>query len=206
MNRKAPAPMTATASCATGGSPGSPSAGPASAWHREHVQFARLLDFLDDRMADFQSGGEPDYGLLRDAVCYLTQYADRFHHPREDAAFFRLAERDAGMLAPVRELLQEHRVIAFIGDRLLRMLEDAVSDAAIERDLLEAVASTFLVYYRHHLSREEAEILPRVARLLTAEDWAQVAAAVPVAADPLFSDEVEARFRDLRRLLETAQE
>ena len=178
---------------------------PIKAWHREHAQFAQLLDFLDDRMAAFQAGGEPDYGLLRDAVSYLTQYADRRHHPREDAAFFRLLEHDPGMTAPVHELLQEHRVIAFIGDRLLRMLEDAAGDAVVERGLLEAVAATFLVYYRHHLSREEAEILPRVARLLTAEDWAHVAAAVPAASDPLFGDEVEARFRDLRRQIEAVQ-
>ena len=178
---------------------------PTKAWHREHARFAQLLDFLDDRMAVFQAGGEPDYRLLRDAVRYLTQYADRAHHPREDAAFFLLLERDPGMMAPVHELLQEHRVIAFIGDRLLRMLEDAAGDVAVERGLLEAVAATFLVYYRHHLAREEAEILPRVARLLTAEDWLEVAAAVPRAADPLFGDEVEACFRDLRRQIEAVQ-
>ena len=41
--------------------------------------------------------------------------------------------------------------------------------------------------------------MPRAAQLLTQEDWAAVAATVPATPDPLFGDDVEARFRELRR-------
>ena len=41
--------------------------------------------------------------------------------------------------------------------------------------------------------------MPRAAELLTEEDWAAVAATVPPGPDPLFGDDVEARFRELRR-------
>ena len=41
--------------------------------------------------------------------------------------------------------------------------------------------------------------MPRAAQLLTQEDWAAVAATVPAASDPLFGDDVEARFRELRK-------
>ena len=63
---------------------------------------------------------------------------------------------------------------------------------------LEAAAATYLVYYRHHLAAEENEFLPRAAQLLTPADWAAVAAAVAPAADPLFGDDVGARYRELR--------
>jgi hemerythrin-like domain-containing protein len=59
-------------------------------------------------------------------------------------------------------------------------------------------SATYVVYYRHHLT-EENKVLPRAAELLTSEDWAAVEAAVAAAPDPLFGDDVGARYRDLRR-------
>ena len=38
-----------------------------------------------------------------------------------------------------------------------------------------------------------------VAELLTPQDWAAVAAAVPAGPDPLFGEDIEARYRKLRR-------
>ena len=42
------------------------------------------------------------------------------------------------------------------------------------------------------------EILPQAIHLLQEEDWTQVAAAVPAAPDPLFGNDISARYRDLR--------
>jgi hypothetical protein len=61
--------------------------------------------------------------------------------------------------------------------------------------------ATYLVYYRHHLATEERDIMPHAAALLTADDWSAVAAAVPAGRDPLFGDEADARYRELRRLI-----
>jgi hemerythrin-like domain-containing protein len=63
---------------------------------------------------------------------------------------------------------------------------------------VEAAAGTYLVYYRHHLATEEAQILPLAAQVLTPDDWAAVAAAVPAGPDPLFGDDIAARYRDIR--------
>lgn len=170
---------------------------PVHAWHRDHVRFARLLDFLETQIAEFHAGRRPDYDLIRDAMFYLQRFADRFHHPREDVAFARLLARNPEMELPINRLLQEHRVIALAGEQLRKHLEDIFGDAVIERATVEAAAATYLVYYRHHLAQEEANILPRAAELLTEEDWTTVAAAVPPVPDPLFGDDVEARFREL---------
>ena len=136
---------------------------------------------------------------MGDIVYYLRSFADCVHHPREDVAFARLAERKPGMELVINRLLQEHRVIAMAGNELFNRLNEAAGDVMAPRAALEAAAATYLVYYRHHLATEEREIMPRVAQLLTQEDWAAVAATVPVASDPLFGDDVEARFRELRK-------
>ena len=172
---------------------------PLAVWHAEHVNFARLLDLLETQVAAFHRGERPNYDLMVDIVYYLRSFADHFHHPREDVAFARLVEREPGMQLVINRLLQEHRVIARAGDELFNRLNEVAEDVVTPRAALEAAAATYLVYYRHHLATEEREVMPRAAELLTEEDWVAVAATVPAGPDPLFGDDVEARFRELRR-------
>jgi len=165
-------------------------------WHAEHVNFARLLDLLETQVAAFHRAERPNYDLMGNIVYYLRSFADRFHHPREDVAFARLVERDPGMQLVINRLLQEHRVVATAGDEFFNRLNEVAADVMTPRATVEAAAATYLVYYRHHIAAEERDIMPRAAQLLTAQDWAAVAANVPP--DPLFGDVVEARFQELR--------
>jgi hemerythrin-like domain-containing protein len=176
-------------------------ADPVAVWHAEHVRFASLLDFIEEQMARFHEGNDPDYELLRDVVYYLHHYADRYHHPREDVAFERMAKRDPGLRSPINRLRKEHRVLDSAGRTLLKYLDDILEDVVHERTAVEAAAATYVVYYRQHLAVEEAEILPRAAKTLGPGDWAAVATAVPAAPDPLFGDDVEERYREVRRRL-----
>ena len=172
---------------------------PIAAWHHDHVRFSRLLDLLERQLAAFHSDDHPDYDLMREIVHYLGHYSDRYHHPREDVAFARLAERDPALRLPVARLQQEHRVIALAGEKLLKFLDDIAAEAVVERSEVEAAAATYLVYYRHHVATEESDIMPLAARLMTPDDWAAVASAVPNGSDPLFGEAFEARYRELRR-------
>ena len=172
---------------------------PIAIWRADHARFARLLDLVERELAAFHTGEQPNYALLLDVVQYLRHYPDRFHHPREDVAFARLVERDATMALPVARRLQEHRVIAAAGKELLAIVQTIAEGALIERSAVEAAAATYLVYYRHHLAAEEQHVVPRAGEVLTAEDWAAVAAAAPHRPDPLFGDEAEGRYRELRR-------
>jgi hemerythrin-like domain-containing protein len=179
-------------------------ANPVAVWHAEHARFSRLLDFLEQQMISFHNGEDPDYELMRDVIYYLHHYADRYHHPREDVAFARLVKHAPALRPAILTLLQEHRVMAAVGETLLKYLEDILEDNVIERTVVEAAAATYLVYYRHHLAVEENEVLPRAAEILQPDDWAAVAAAVASAPDPLFGAVVAERFRELHKRV-TAQ-
>jgi hemerythrin-like domain-containing protein len=177
---------------------------PTAHWHAEHANFTKLLDVLDRQLALFHAGENPNYELMLDIVSYLRHFPDRHHHPHEDVAFARLAARDPAMQVKVNRLLQEHRVLAKAGDDLLALLNQAADEAIIARVEVEAAAATYLIYYRHHIASEERDILPRAAELLTPEDWSAVAAAVPPGHDPLFGEQSEERYRELRRLIALA--
>lgn len=172
---------------------------PIAAWHAEHEYFGRLLKLLENQVAVFHGGEQPNYELMRDIVFYLRKFSDQIHHPREDAAFAILAKREPDRQMEVNRLLQEHRVIAHAGEALLVLLEEIVGGAFVARAQVESAASTYLVYYHNHIATEERHILPLAAKLLSAQDWQTVADAAPLLDDPLFGSDPQERFRELRR-------
>ena len=172
---------------------------PIAAWHAEHAYFGRLLDLLQRQVDVFHGGERPGYELMLDIITYLRDYSDRFHHPREDVAFARLAERAPEMRLALARLTQEHRVIALAGEKLAALLDAILNEALVTRSEVEAAAATYLVYYRNHIAREEGGILERAAQLLTPEDWESVRLAIPAGPDPLARADPERRYRELRR-------
>jgi hemerythrin-like domain-containing protein len=174
-------------------------AGPVAHWHTEHVYFNQLLKLLHREVDVFAQGERPNYELMSDIVSYLREYSDRYHHPREDVAFERLAARVPDMKLALARLAQEHRVIARAGEKLQEQIESIMSGAMVPRSEVEVAAATYLVYYGNHIAREEEDVLTLAAKHLTAEDWEAVKQAVPPGRDPLFGAEPQERFRELRR-------
>ena len=172
---------------------------PIAAWHEEHVYFNQLLHLLQREVEVFHRGGRPNYELMSDVVSYLREYGDQAHHPREDAAFERLAKRCPDMELALARLEQEHRVIAQAGEALQRQIEAILGGAVVPRAEVEVAAATYLVYYGNHIAKEEEDVLRRAALHLTEADWEAVKNAVPMLRDPLFGKQTQERYRELRR-------
>lgn len=178
--------------------------GQIAAWHAEHLNFARLLRLFEEQVVRFAAGDAPDYDLMRDIVYYLQNFPDLHHHRYENEVFERVGRYEPALQPLAARLSQEHRVIAACGARLLGLIESVIDGAVVARIELESAAATYLVYYRAHLDAEETRMLPRVAALLKASDWVEVAKAVAHKAvgDPLFGPAAEERFRGLRLAIE----
>ncbi|MCC6211085.1 MAG: hemerythrin domain-containing protein [Burkholderiales bacterium] len=172
---------------------------PIAAWHEEHVYFNQLLSLLRRQVDVFHRGEQPNYELMQDIIAYLREYSDRFHHPREDVAFARLAEHCPDLDLVLARLMQEHRVIAHAGEKLLEQLRAIEGGAVVPRAELEAAAATYLVYYSNHIVTEEEDVVTRAAKALTEDDWEAVRVAVPAGRDPLFGGDPQERYRELRR-------
>ncbi|MBE7942004.1 MULTISPECIES: hemerythrin domain-containing protein [Ramlibacter] len=172
---------------------------PVRAWHEEHAYFARLLQLLQAQVDLFHAGETPQYPLMLDILGYLHDYADQVHHPREDEAFRRLRKRHPDQALMIARLEQEHRVIARAGTTLAHLLTQVeAGDAIVRRSEIEMAAATFLVYYTHHLEKEDGEVLPLAARSLTEADWQAIRDCVKPSPDPLFGAQPQQRFRALR--------
>jgi hemerythrin-like domain-containing protein len=175
------------------------SVNPVSAWHTEHAYFAKLLGLLQRELDVFHSGERPRYELIQDIITYLRDYSDQFHHPREDEAFRRLAKRCPDLELPLARLHQEHRVIAKAGETLLQLVNAIIEDVVVPRAEVEVAMATYLVYYGNHIAKEEADVLTRAAKELTAADWKAVGDAAPEGRDPVFGNKPAERYQELRR-------
>ncbi len=178
--------------------------GPVAMWHAEHVYFRRLLELLQAEVEAFHRAERPNYELMLDIVAYLRDYCDRFHHPREDVAFARLAGRVPELKPDLARLAQEHRVIARAGEKLRAQLEAVLGETMVPRAEIEVAAATYLVYYGNHIAKEEELVLERAAQALTADDWAAVREAVSDEPDPVFGERPHERYRELRRRIAAA--
>jgi hemerythrin-like domain-containing protein len=173
--------------------------GPLALWHTEHVYFRRLLELLQREVDAFHRGERPNYELMLDVVAYLREYSDQLHHPREDAAFERLAVRCPDIKLDLARLSQEHRVIARAGETLRQHLESILAGSVVERAEVEVAAATYLVYYGNHIAKEDEIVLPRAAELFSPGDWDAVRAVRHEKGDPLFGDKPQERYRALRQ-------
>ncbi|AYH44293.1 hemerythrin domain-containing protein [Azoarcus sp. DN11] len=168
-------------------------------WQAEHANYHKLLDLLQSLAETFIHGDEPDYDLMSDIVYYMTQYPDHYHHPREDVAFRRLLARDPAIAAIVDELAHEHGAISECSTALAADLAAVANGAMMSRSTLATDVRNYVAFLKNHMDAEERELFPRLAAALDDEDWFLVDSAIHFAADPIFGDSVQERFRALHR-------
>lgn len=162
--------------------------------HRRLTEIMELLEGLLDR---FHDGEEPDYELLAELLEYMTDYADQVHHPSEDLIFEHLlATTDQGHEVLQRLMLQ-HQSLTQLNRRFRESLEGIVHEEVLPRDEVEIQGRELLATLRSHMLLEDNEGFPLAARLLSAEDWAQIEARAPDVQDPVFGHADPVRFRTI---------
>ena len=177
---------------------------PVALWHAEHVNFAALLDLLEGQLDRFKRGAPPDYELMLDIMYYMTRYPDVLHHVKEDLAFARIGQREAGVRPVVDRLTEQHARLKQSGDALVLALDGIVNGAITLRDHVNAPGRAYVADFRSHMQVEEVTILPLAARLLHDGDWAAIDGAIQHIDDPLFSNQAEERYSALRRKIARA--
>jgi hemerythrin-like domain-containing protein len=136
---------------------------------------------------------------MLDIMFYMTHYPDVLHHPKEDLAFARLAERSDRALSIVAELAEQHAQLKRNGNALVVALDDIVNGSISSRDHIEAPGRAYIAEFRGHMDVEEAKILPLAATLLDRDDWAAIDSAVRSLEDPVFGKTANERYAALRR-------
>ena len=164
----------------------------------EHQYQSRLLNALDKQVGLLNQELEPDVEVLYGVMHYMTNHPDRYHHPKEDLIFERLAQRDASLRPLVDKLQVAHADIARAGVELLGLIEaraGAGGGATPEqwREIRDH-ASSYIVGLRRHMDIESVQLFPKAIAGLEPSDWREIDADMQSVADPIFGDEVAEQY------------
>ena len=165
----------------------------------EHQSIASVLSGLT-HFADRGLQGKkiPDAPVFRAMLHYLDLFAERMHHPKEEAYLFARLRDRTHLVDDVLDRLQEDHYYGLGG---LRAVEQAFlryeeGGAAFFADFAREV-HRYVDFYRRHMQVEETYIFPIAERELTEDDWAAIQSAFSAHEDPLASLTQE---HDLRSL------
>jgi len=128
----------------------------------EHRLVLRMISLLEKNAPLTAEGNYRNWQFYLDGIDFIRQYADRFHHAKEEDVLFK-ALIDNGMPkehSPVAAMLMEHDQ----GRSFVRAMESAVHEAQAGRtDTYQAIADNALGYaalLRDHISKEDDILYP----------------------------------------------
>jgi hemerythrin-like domain-containing protein len=135
----------------------------------EHRLIEQVLGSLETFTSEVEGGLAPERTVLADYGTFLRDFADAFHHGKEeDILFQRRTERGFSRESgPVAVMLHEHRV----GRGHVSVLREAGGGtgplASVETQLVLEHAGAFIPLLRAHILKEDRILYPMAVRLLT---------------------------------------
>lgn len=172
-----------------------------AALNRDHANMAKLLEVLESEILAIEVGKTPDYPLLQDIMHYMTQYPDRFHHPKENLIFAQVLKREPRARADIARLLREHVSLSLAAQNFEILLCTSHVDSVKVREGLGKAAFAYIRALRQHMFLVEKNLFPMAETVLTDKDWQEIEGAVDAIEDPLFGVEIAKGYERLHRLI-----
>jgi hemerythrin-like domain-containing protein len=168
----------------------------------EHRHMATVMQLFSEQLKAIEGGELVDTHVVYEIMDYMVTWPDRFHHPREDLIYARVAEINVKVRDDVDSLQRDHD---HTGKRGREVLKD------IERWRLGEVSGTVVVksgraYIDHiheHMNLEEKLVFPRIETVLTLQDWRELAEddQLRAVSDSVVGPQVQREFRNMTRKL-----
>jgi hemerythrin-like domain-containing protein len=149
---------------------------PTQVMDAEHRLIESVVKALGGVADGMERGQQADVAMLATAVEFLSVYADKLHHGKEETLFFpMLVKRGVpSQGCPIGGLNHEHEK----GRALVRTLAEHASAYAQGRpgakeSLLEILPG-ILDLYQNHIWKEDAMVFPMADKVLTAADQTEL--------------------------------
>ena len=133
----------------------------------EHRLILRVIALVERNTALMEQGRFRDWQFFLDAVDFIRNFADRFHHAKEEDVLF-VALVNNGMpekQSPIEAMHIEHEQ----GRAHVRALEDAAERAQAgeaEIPVIAANARAYATLLRGHIDKEDTILYPLAERIL----------------------------------------
>ena len=171
----------------------------------DHRNMRQLLRVLEEELQAYEARGSADFDLMKLILEYTLHYPNLVHHPREEALFRRLLERDPASKAMVGDLTKDHERLAHLTHRFTAALHNVAHDVELPRALFSELADEYVSGSRQHMDSEEKSFFPRLIAVFTDQDWADFDGLAARGYDPLFGTTIENYYKTLhQRILKSA--
>jgi hemerythrin-like domain-containing protein len=134
----------------------------------EHKLILRMIALLENNVEKMQAGKFRDWQFFLDAVDFIRNYADRFHHAKEEDVLFK-ALVDNGMPrdnSPVAAMLMAHDQ----GRAHVRAMEEGALKAQEgetgQITIIAENARGYIALLRDHIDKEDNILYPLAERVL----------------------------------------
>jgi len=122
----------------------------------EHKNILKMVDALVMKCNAIESGKELDTGFFKKAVGFIKNYADKFHHAKEENILFaELCKDDVQMHCnPTQQMMYEHDV----GRKFVKELEKGVEEK--NKDKIIQNAKGYAQLLQEHVFKEDNILYP----------------------------------------------
>lgn len=154
--------------------------------HSAMAAMLRSMDMLLDRGPQLEPARF--FVAVRAMLFYIDEFPERLHHPKESNHLFPKVAAVAPELLPVLDQLEDDHLS---GERRVRQLQHLLTAWELlgeaRREAFLAAAQDYVRFHLEHIHREETEVLPVAAKLLSARDLDELEAVFCASVEPMAS-------------------
>lgn len=144
---------------------------------------------------------QTDLTNILEALDYISEYPQVFHHPTEEAAMDILEERNLGDNNMIQRIRHQHIEIEKETRELVKLFDMIYNDHAVPISRVKEQLARYYDLQFVHLETEDKHIMPLFDQYLSDEDWQRVASKVKYIDDPLFHPHYVESYRELSQHL-----
>lgn len=134
---------------------------------KEHERILVVVDRLEKECEDFESGKNVDEDFFRKSIDFIRNYADKFHHAKEEDILFKefekCAEEGCVHCDPTEQMLHEHE--------LGRDFVKGIKEGLDEDDNEKIIRNTrgYIQLIKEHIFKEDTILYPMADEALSKE-------------------------------------
>jgi hemerythrin-like domain-containing protein len=168
----------------------------------EHRHMASVLQLFSEQLSAIEVGELVDTHVVYEIMDYMVTWPDRFHHPREDLIYARVAEVDANAADEVDTLQRDHDHTAKRGRQLLRDI-GRWRGGDVSGTVVVKSGRAYIDHIYEHMNVEEKVVFPRIEAALSLQDWRELARddELRAVSASIFGPQVQREFRNMSRKL-----
>lgn len=140
-----------------------------SALVNEHKLILRMIALLERNARRTAAGSYSNWQFYLDGVDFIRNYADRFHHAKEeDVLFEALASNGMTMEnSPITAMMMEHDQGRVHVLAMETAVQEIVAGRTVNLEMLTVNALAYAELLREHISKEDGVLYPLAERVMS---------------------------------------